>query len=390
MSAAARGRARVFVGFAAFGVFWGSWGALVPAIQAASSASDAALGTALLMVGLGALFSMRVTGGLVDRFGGVVLPVVAALFGLTGILPALAGSPVALGAALFAVGVTSGALDVALNAAGVEEEASSGRPIMNVAHASFSAGVIVSSQVAGWLRGEGRTALEILIGVAALFAILAAGPLRSRGARHAAAPAAIAAPGRLRPSGVLLGLGALCAIAFVVENAWQSWSAVHLESSLEADAWTSSLGPTTFAFAAMTGRLGGNTLLRWMRGPALLAVGAAVAGVGSGIAAIAPSSETALVGVGLAGLGTSVCAPTLISLAGAWAGPARRAAAVSTVTTVAYVGFLVGPAAVGLVSGATSLPTALASVAGLAFVLAALAPLTARIRLVARPGESAH
>ena len=259
-----------------------------------------------------------------------------------------------------------------------------------MAHASFSAGVIVASQAAGWLRGGGRSALEILIGVAALFAVLSLGPLRPGGARHVAAPAAIAGPGRLRPSGVLLGLGALCAVAFVVENAWQSWSAVHLESSLEASAWTSSLGPTTFAFAAMTGRLGGNAMLRWMRGPALLVVGAAVAGVGSAVAALAGSSETALVGVGLAGLGTSVCAPTLISLAGAWAGPARRAAAVSTVTTVAYVGFLVGPAAVGLLAGATSLSTALASVAGLAFLLAALAPLTARIRLVTPPADVAR
>ena len=45
----------------------------------------------------------------------------------------------------------------------------------------------------------------------------------------------------------------------------------------------------------------------------------------------------------------------------------------SAVTTLAYSGFLVGPAAVGLIAGATSLPTALASMAGVATVLAVLA-----------------
>src|SRR6185437_2552336 len=84
-----------------------------------------------------------------------------------------------------------------------------------------------------------------------------------------------------------------------------------------------------------------------------------------------------LVGIAVAGLGTSVCAPTGISLTGAWAGSEQRGAAVSTVTTIAYLGFLVGPAAVGLVSSLASLPKALAGVAAVAVLLAVLAP-TAR------------
>ena len=41
-----------------------------------------------------------------------------------------------------------------------------------------------------------------------------------------------------------------------------------------------------------------------------------------------------------------------------------RGAAVSVVTTIAYLGFLVGPAAVGLLANATALRTSLAAVAG--------------------------
>jgi hypothetical protein len=47
---------------------------------------------------------------------------------------------------------------------------------------------------------------------------------------------------------------------------------------------------------------------------------------------------------------------------------------VSIVTTIAYLGFLVGPAAVGLLADATALRTSLAAVAGVAVVLAVLAP----------------
>ena len=57
-----------------------------------------------------------------------------------------------------------------------------------------------------------------------------------------------------------------------------------------------------------------------------------------------------------------------------------RGAAVSVVTTIAYLGFLVGPAAVGLLASATALRTSLAAVAGVAVALAILAPASAPTR----------
>ena len=47
-------------------------------------------------------------------------------------------------------------------------------------------------------------------------------------------------------------------------------------------------------------------------------------------------------------------------------------------TTIAYLGFLVGPAAVGLLASATALRTSLAAVAAVAVALAILAPAGAR------------
>jgi MFS family permease len=71
-----------------------------------------------------------------------------------------------------------------------------------------------------------------------------------------------------------------------------------------------------------------------------------------------------------------VCAPVLIAIGGRMALPARRGSAVSVVTTVAYLGFLLGPAAVGVIANATSLRAALAGVAGVALLLALLARVT--------------
>lgn len=73
-----------------------------------------------------------------------------------------------------------------------------------------------------------------------------------------------------------------------------------------------------------------------------------------------------------------MCAPTLIGLAGR-ADPDVRGAATGTVITIAYLGFVLGPAAVGLVAGATTLPIALTGVALVAAALLAASPQLARL-----------
>ncbi|TDD23469.1 MFS transporter [Kribbella turkmenica] len=367
---------KTLVGFGGFGLFWGAWGAILPAVRNGAGVDDGELGIALLMVGLGALATMRLTGYLIDRYGGVVLPVVVVLFGVTGVLPALAGSAVTLSAALFLLGATSGATDVAINATGSHAEAATGRPLMNLAHGVFSVAVVVASLGTAALRTAGADAFLVLGGAGVIITVAGLAVLAPGSRENLRAAREPKAERRIEP--VLLVFGGLCALAYVVENAWQSWSAVHLDTSLSAAPGLASSAPAVFAAAAATGRIAGNALLRRLRPVHLLVAGGLIAAAGSITAATAGSAWLALIGIGVAGLGTSVCAPTIIGLAGAWAGPARRAGAISTVTTIAYLGFLLGPAAVGAASSAWSLPVALGGVAVLALVVAALGPVAAR------------
>ncbi|GAA1588899.1 MFS transporter [Kribbella sancticallisti] len=367
---------RTLGGFGAFGLFWGAWGAILPAVKAEAGVSDGQLGLALLMVGLGALVSMRFTGYLIDRYGGQVLPAVMVLFGLCGVLPAFADSAATLSAALFLLGATSGATDVAINATGSTAEATTGKPLMNLAHGLFSIAVVAASLSTAGLRAAGADALPVLGGVFAVVLIIAVA-LLAPGSR-AATERVVKEKAERRLEPALLVFGGLCALAYVVENAWQSWGAVHLDTSLHAAPALASSAPAVFAAAAATGRIGGNALLSRVRPVQLLIVGGSVAAVGTVIAAAAGNAWLALIGIAVAGLGTSVCAPTIIGMAGAWAGPERRAGAISTVTTIAYLGFLLGPAAVGAASSAWSLPAALGGVAVLAVLVAVLGPVAGR------------
>jgi predicted MFS family arabinose efflux permease len=315
---------------------------------------------------------------LVDRVGPRLLPLLVVVFAGTAVLPALSTSAAALAGALLLLGAASGAVDVAINAEAAHAEAD-GRPAMNLAHALFSASVVGASMLVGLLRTAGAGAVGVLGTVAALLLGVALALALMRVARTAAP-----APPRaslLHVPAPLVILGALAAVAYLVENAWQSWSAVHLESTLDASPAVAALGPALFGASAAAGRLAAHGLAARLTERRLLAVGAAVGAAGTLVAAVAPTAAVALTGIAVAGAGTSACAPTLIGLAGRLAAPSERGSAVSAVTTLAYGGFLVGPAAVGLAAGAAGLPAALAGVAVIAALLAAgarFAPVPAR------------
>lgn len=365
--------------FAAFGVYWGAWGVLVPDVKEQVDATVGELGIALLAVGLAALPAMLLTGRLVDRVGARAMPGALLLFGLAALLPGLAGSVPELALALVLVGATSGALDVVINVAASGLEASDGRRLMQAAHAGFSAGFLVAAVSVGFARAAGAEPVAVLAGTAALLALTA---LVNRG--HVSALPAAATSRRLRFSRRLLLLGLLCGVAFVVESGLENWSALFLESELDASPAVGGLGPGLFAAAMVSGRILGHWLEAVVGDRLLLVGGGATAACGLALAAAAPSVPVALAGFVLGGAGISVAAPTLFGAAGRGAPGAERGSAVASVTTVSYLGFLGGPPLMGVVSGAVDLRGGMAMLAAVALLLAVATASFARSALPLR------
>jgi predicted MFS family arabinose efflux permease len=107
----------------------------------------------------------------------------------------------------------------------------------------------------------------------------------------------------------------------------------------------------------------------------LLAGGALLACAGCALAAVAPSPAVALVGFAVAGAGISLNAPIVFGAAGR--GRLNAASSVATVTTLGYVGLLVGPPLVG---GVGQLVTLRGSFVVLAALAAAVAAAALRLR----------
>ena len=176
---------------------------------------------------------------------------------------------------------------------------------------------------------------------------------------------------RFAPGLVLIGV--VGAIAFVVEGGIESWSALFLERQLHARPAVSGLGPGVFGGSMALGRFFGQAAGRFSD-RALLGGGAALAAIGCTIAAAAPNAPVGPVGFALGGAGISLNAPIVFGFAGRHR---DAGTAVATVTTIGYLGLLVGPPLVGGIAQATSLRV---SFGVLAAVAAAVAVAASRLR----------
>lgn len=365
--------------FAALGIFWGTWAALIPQLKLQTNSSDGELGAAMLVSGVGAILAMLVVGRLWQRFGWHLLPVTGLWFAIAGLGLALANSTPTLALALFFIGAGSGALDVAMNAAVSDVEVASGSRLMYGAHALFSLAVLVGSVATGFARQSGLGPWPILTTVAVIIAVITISTIASTRRMHRSTPKAPKAPttrtaaSSNRPATLLGGLAALavlCAVGYLIEDASQNWSALHLERGLGASPALSGAAPGIFAAAMFIGRSSGQRLGTKFSERGLFSSGAAVAAVGLAILAIAPTPLLALAGLAGAGAGIALVAPALYGRAGREAKADDRGKAIARLTVFGYTGFIVGPALIGFISQAVNLRTGIATLALLAVGLA--------------------
>lgn len=376
--------ASAFVAFAAFGSFWGVWGASVPQVQLQAGITDGELGFALLFIGAGALPAMLLAGRALDRWGLKVAAVTIGALGVVGAGLALTAVNLAsLCVGLAFVGATSGAADVAENAVAGRAEKIARRPVITRAHGIFSSLVVLASLGTGLAAAASLPLAVPFMAVAVLSLAAGAFMLMTLPAGVAAHGHDGVAPSDSSPSGRLsivpfLLIGVLGALAFASENAHQSWSAVFAHSVLDSGEGMSAVAPALFAGTVAITRFatGG---LKPVHARTVLLVGAVAAAAGAALIAAAPTLLLAGVGLAAAGAGTAVLFPTLIGVVSRNVDEPRRGRATSVVTTVSYLGFLLGPVYVGLWADAVGLRGAMVAVAALAVGLLVLAPALLRL-----------
>ena len=336
--------------------------------------SPGPLGAALSVGTVAALPAMAAGGRVAERLG--LRRVVVAAGGVLGL--GMAGFAAvdgygALVALLLLFFAASGVYDVGINAAAIGVERAVRRPVLPLLHAAFSGGGVLGALAAGVLvalGGDYRAGYLAVAGLVwALVALVAVHGLPEGGAPRGEQGGSRF--GLFRERALLL-VAAITACGFLLEGVMEEWSVIYLRSVLEVPALLGASGAATFHAAMLVGRLATSRLVRRAGRRAILrAAGVAAAG-GMALALATEAVVPTLVGFLVVGLALAAVAPVAFSLAGDLA-PDRVAAASAVLTTLGYVGFLIGPALVGGLAEWTGLRLALgaAGLGGLA--IAALA-----------------
>lgn len=385
VAAVRQGRVAVSVLFLLYGTMLGSWTSRIPAVKQRLGLSDGRLSIGLLAFAVGAIVGMQVAGRLVDRYGSaVVLTPAALLDAVLLVSPAYARSLAWLAVALLGFGAAHGTLNVAMNANALEVQRAWGRTIISSFHAVYSVGGFLGAAIGGLFAYADRGAGATFAAVAATVAVAAVAvrPRVFRAPAGATTPTGPPAPTgmagsarevRRRPGRRVTFLGGLVFCCLVGEGAAADWSTVYLRDNLGSTAGVAATAYAAFSVLMLAGRLVGDRLATAL-GPVRLVRGSAVLaslGLAAGLAVDRPIAG--IIGFGLLGAGLSGIAPQVFSAAGNL-DPARAGQAIARVAGFGFIGFAVGPVAIGGVASLAGLPVALLIPAALALVVAAAAP----------------
>ncbi|WP_402463764.1 MFS transporter [Isoptericola aurantiacus] len=364
--------------------------AQVPTLQDGLGMSDGTLTIVLLLVPVVAGAGSVLAGTLAPRTGSAALLRVAGPLVAVAVLgTALAPSTAVLLPVVAVVGLLLGVVDATMNMQGVAVERRYRRSLLNSFHGAWSVGGILGSLAAvlahsldwGLVAGLG------LVAAVAVVVDLVAAPLLPAGrAQDAVTAASGAGPGAHDggASGVggegsatpvpwrpILLVGTAVAIVYLADSAASSWSTKYISDVLHSADNVAPLGLAAYLGCQLLGRLAADGQVNRFGPVRPVAVGGIVGAAGLGLVAVAPTPWVAVVGFGLTGLGLSVVVPLSFSVAGALD---TSGVAVARVNLFNYVGFVLGAGVIGGVAELADLRWAFAVPAVLALGVVALAP----------------
>jgi MFS family permease len=329
------------------GMMLGGYGAALPSLRDKLGLDATQIAILLLCAGAAAITSMQVGGRLADALGArqvtlAAVPIIILAMITIGLAPSY---PVAiLGGVLMGLG--NGAMDVGMNAIGVQVEAARRRPIMSFFHAFFSIGnfigagtVLLLAAVLELKGGAIVTPLAISLSVLALvgFGVLLKITPEAAVVHHTVDGVRTPIPKAAWVLGIM-------ALAFgLSEGTAVDWSSLHVTDVAQVDPTTGALGLAAVSAFMVVIRLLGDRLVARFGRRAVVRFGGLCAALGYLTVTLVSSLPLLVLGWALVGFGVGMIAPQVYAVAGHIGG--GRVLAV--VVTFGYAAFLIGPAFVG-------------------------------------------
>lgn len=356
-----RARVAIALFFFVSGFGFATWASRIPVIQHRLGLDDAQLGTVLLALPAGLMLTLPVTGRLLQRFSSrQVMLAGAVFFNLALGLLGFAVHTWQLAVLLFCFGSSRNLLNLSVNAQSVGVQALYPKSIIATFHGIWSVAGFAAAGLGAWLIRQNVATAHHFLGVSVVLSGLVLVFFSGSLALPPSPPSG--RPAFSWPEKTVLKYGLITFACMSCEGTFYDWSGVYFARVVVGPAAYATLGLTLYMVATTSGRFLGDWLVgRFGIKPILQASGVLMS-TGLLLAAAFPTTLVAGLGFVLGGLGVSCVVPLVFSLVGK-ADPLRAGAAIASVSTVSYFGFLLMPPLVGFVAKAASLRWSFAMVA---------------------------
>lgn len=373
-----RVRRTVALFYFAMGLTFATWASRIPDIKTALHLTEGDLGSILFALPLGQLAIMPFSGKLVTRFSSFRVLIVALIlytFSLTNL--GLATNAWELSLCLFAFGVFGNLCNISVNTQGVYTEVLFGKTIMSSFHGMWS-----FAGFTGALLGLGMLTLQLtpyvhfLIIAAIVMLILLLNYKFLIKAREKVKQE----KKKLfsKPDTALLWLGIIGFCSMASEGVMFDWSGVYFKDIVKAPGPLVILGYTSFMITMASGRFVGDSLIHRFGRKRVLQISGIIISTGLFISVALPYIIPCTIAFMLVGVGVSTIVPTIYSVAGK--NPTvPPGEALTIVSSVSFLGFLMGPPVIGYIAELFGLQFSFAFI-GIFGILIAL--MVSRIRAI--------
>jgi MFS family permease len=362
-------RLAISIYFFLLGFVFSSWASRIPDVKDRFRLSEAELGGVLFMLPLGALAALPLSGWLVHRVGSRLISGLSLIFyGLFLAMIGLSNHLELLSVALFLFGMIGNLGNISMNAQGLAIQHWMGKVILSSLHAMWGLGAFSAAAVSGWmmnLQVADSVHFALIGGLAFIGAVVFYFFLLPDNVAADTSEKVFAWPGK----GLML-LGLICFCVTMSEGAMADWSSLYYRQVVNSLHTASTLGYTAFALCMTMGRFAGDRVLQWLSHAQLLRINGVLIFTGICLVLVFPVKWVVIAGFALVGFGVSSVFPIVYMLA-ARSRTMSTSASLAAVSSVGFIGFLIGPPMIGFIAEETGLRLSLWVVAllGLFIVL---------------------
>jgi len=338
------------------GLCFSSWASRIPDIKTALHLNDGLFGTILFALPVGIFLMMPISGRLVTKFSSRNV----LLFALPGYTICLSNVGLVqngwqLAIALFIFGVFGNMCNIAINTQGVLTERIYGRTIMSSFHGGWSlagfTGALIGLLMINLKMSVYLHFVTVVLIVWVIIWFSYPFLVKTSAAQRQAEPKR-----KLfnKPDQALFQLGIIAFCSMASEGIMFDWSGIYFKDIVKAPPSLVILGYTSFMIMMATGRFLADYLIARIGRKLLMQICGVLISTGLFTAVFLPYLVSCTIAFMVVGLGVSSIVPSVYSAAGRHT-VIPPGIAIATVSSVGFLGFLMGPPLIGHISEAFGL-----------------------------------